>query len=121
MGSNREKEVEVLNCKDLEVTRGINARGGTIFIRQNITLVDGKNFGFGTSNGTKFGTGTDQKLGFWNVTPIIQPVGGDQGTLASYATGGFGLDTDAKMQALFDLVVAMRLALVNVGIMKGAA
>jgi hypothetical protein len=40
------------------------------------------------------------------------------GALAAYATGGFGLDSDAHMQALFDLVVAMRAALVANGIMS---
>lgn len=29
-----------------------------------------------TTTGTKFGTGTTQKLGFWNVTPIVQPTTG---------------------------------------------
>lgn len=36
--------------------------------------------------------------------------------LASYGTGVFGLDSDANMQALYDLVVAMRAALVANGI-----
>ncbi len=32
------------------------------------------NFILGTSTGTKIGTGTSQKLGFWNATPIVQPI-----------------------------------------------
>jgi hypothetical protein len=40
------------------------------------------------------------------------------GALAAYVTGAFGLDSDAHMQALFDLVVAIRAALVADGIMS---
>lgn len=40
------------------------------------------------------------------------------GALASYVTGAFGLDSDAHMQALFNLVVAIRAALVANGIMS---
>ncbi|MDR3621602.1 MAG: hypothetical protein P4L85_19785 [Paludisphaera borealis] len=46
------------------------------------TLVDGANVAFGTTAGTKIGTATTQKLGFWNATPIVRP-----GTyVQSYAT-----------------------------------
>lgn len=75
----------------------------------------------GTTTGTKIGTATTQKIGFWNAAPIVQPAGATQAAPAAYATGAFGLDSNANMQALYDLVVAMRTALVNVGIMKGAA
>ena len=33
------------------------------------------NLEFGTTTGSKIGTATDQKLSFWNATPIIQPSG----------------------------------------------
>jgi hypothetical protein len=73
------------------------------------------------TTGTKIGTATSQKLGFWNATPIIQPAGATQAAMAAYVTGAFGLDSNVHMQALYDLVAAMRTALVNSGIMKGAA
>jgi hypothetical protein len=34
---------------------------------------DGLNIAFGTTSGTKIGTATTQKIGFWNATPIVQP------------------------------------------------
>ena len=34
---------------------------------------DGLNIAFGTTTGTKIGTATSQKIGFWNATPIVQP------------------------------------------------
>lgn len=33
------------------------------------------NFEFGTTTGSKFGTATTQKIGFWNATPVVQPSG----------------------------------------------
>jgi hypothetical protein len=38
------------------------------------TLTDGANFVLGTTTGTKIGTATSQKLGFFNATPVIQPL-----------------------------------------------
>jgi hypothetical protein len=95
--------------------------GKKVTVAQLFTLAEALNIIVGTTTGTKIGTGTDQKLGFWNKTPIIQPAGATQAAPAAYGTGAYGLDTDAHMQALYDLVVAMRTALVNAGIMKGAA
>lgn len=40
------------------------------------------------------------------------------GALAAYVTGAFGLDSNAHMQSLFNLVVSMRAALVANGIMS---
>lgn len=47
-----------------------------------------------TTTGSKIGTGTTQKLGFWNATPIVQPT---TGVGAATLTGGGGAtvtDTD---------------------------
>lgn len=37
------------------------------------TWADAADLVFGTSSGTKIGTATTQKIGFWNTTPIVQP------------------------------------------------
>jgi hypothetical protein len=39
----------------------------------DFTFFDGGNFILGTTTGTKIGTSTSQKIGFWNATPIVQP------------------------------------------------
>jgi hypothetical protein len=39
----------------------------------NLTLFDGGDVVIGTVTGTKFGTATNQKLSFYNATPIVQP------------------------------------------------
>ncbi len=38
----------------------------------DLTMANGKNIIVGTSTGTKIGTATSQKLGFFNATPIVQ-------------------------------------------------
>jgi hypothetical protein len=47
----------------------------TIASDGNLEAADGKNLIFATTNGTKIGTATNQKIGFWNATPIIRPTG----------------------------------------------
>jgi hypothetical protein len=40
---------------------------------QDIQIAEGNDIILGTTTGTKIGTATTQKLGFYNVTPIVQP------------------------------------------------
>jgi hypothetical protein len=42
----------------------------------NLKFPSGGNILTDTTNGTKIGTATTQKLGFWNATPIVQPATG---------------------------------------------
>ena len=39
----------------------------------SLTIADAQNVILNTTTGTKIGTATSQKLGFWNATPIVQP------------------------------------------------
>lgn len=47
------------------LTALLTANGG-------ITLGDGQNIAVNTTTGTKIGTATTQKIGFWNATPVVQ-------------------------------------------------
>jgi hypothetical protein len=38
----------------------------------HVSMFEGANFVVGTATGTKIGTATTQKLGFWNATPVVQ-------------------------------------------------
>lgn len=38
-----------------------------------LTIADGGNIVLNTTTGTKIGTATTQKIGFWNTTPAVQP------------------------------------------------
>jgi hypothetical protein len=46
---------------------------GAATFSENITVADAKNIVLNTTTGTKIGTATGQKLGFYNVTPVDQP------------------------------------------------
>ena len=39
----------------------------------SFTLADAQDIAIGTTTGTKIGTATTQKLGFYNATPVVQP------------------------------------------------
>lgn len=60
---------------------------GIIYADGGITIADAKNIVLQTTTGTKIGTATSQKLGFWNTTPIIQPTTG-VGTATFTANSG---------------------------------
>jgi hypothetical protein len=47
---------------------------GTVF-----GIGEANNIAVGTTTGTKIGTATTQKLGFWNKTPVVQPTTGISG------------------------------------------
>ena len=54
-------------------TNGSGSLALTITTGGLLTMVDGGNIAAGTTTGTKIGTGTTQKIGFYNATPIVQP------------------------------------------------
>lgn len=37
-----------------------------------LQIIDGRNIQVGQTTGTKIGTATTQKIGFWNTTPVVQ-------------------------------------------------
>ncbi len=49
--------------------------GSVVFsVFSNLTTwTDAVNMSFGTVTGTRIGTATTQKIGFWNATPVVQP------------------------------------------------
>lgn len=80
-------------------------------------FLDGRNIQLGKSIGTKIGTAVDQKLGFWNVTPVIQhiPVGVTSG-FVNVGTGTeiteadtFSGNVGAQFYTIGDLVAALKL------------
>lgn len=58
----------------------------------NFTLADAIDIGIGTTTGTKIGTATSQKIGFWNAAPIVQPTTGV--AAATRVPGGGATITD---------------------------
>lgn len=88
----------------------------------NVQIAD-KDIILGTTTGTKIGTATSQKLGLFNVTPVIQPAAAAQAAApaggAGTAAGGW--DTAANRDAAIATINAIRTALVSLGIIKGSA
>jgi hypothetical protein len=101
-----------------------------------ITLTDAADIVVNTTTGTKIGTSTTQKIGFWNATPVVQPASANQaaltnstsgtanGTLEAVAatnTGDRSAAINNNFTELHVLLNEIRTALVNVGIIKGSA
>ena len=92
-----------------------------------------KNNALSTTVGTRIGTVNNQLLGFWGVTPVVQPAGANQAALTDSTTGTAGASLVAaggtytaaninnNFATLNRLVAEMRTALVSAGIIKGAA
>lgn len=87
----------------------------------SMTLKDAATITGGTSTGTKIGTGTTQKFGFWNVTPVVQPqtTGTTTGFTANTGTpvlagSTFTGNTGSAAYTVGDIVLALKQA----GVMK---
>lgn len=64
---------------------------------KNIQILDGRNIQTGTNNGTKIGTASTQKMGFYGVTPVDKPE-----TVAD-PSGGATADAQAR-SAIIDII-----------------
>ena len=65
-------------------TSGAVSFTGTIGLGGQITVTDAKDFALGTTTGSKFGTATSQRIGFYNSTPVVQGLATtDLGTILS--------------------------------------
>lgn len=110
----------ILECRDsggtarVQVTSAgaVNMRGQQISVNDSsgnaqillqpgtgITFTDARNIVFGTTTGTKIGTGVTQKMGFWNATPVVQP------TVTGSRTSGAALTSLLTTLATLGLIV----------------
>ena len=67
------------------------------------TFENGYNIATGTTTGTKIGTATTQKLGFWNATPVVQP--------AHIADPSGGAVIDAEARTAINAILAWQATL----------
>lgn len=161
-------DTDELVISDAGVTKKItaaNLKGDCIrTVSDVVAIPDADDISFGTTTGSKIGTAVTQKIGFWNVTPVVQPAAAAQAAAAAQtqatvtdSTGGavsttlaaitapaadattsLTADMTAVKNALASIAAqlaliktdvanvktlqdATRTALVNTGIMKGAA
>jgi hypothetical protein len=89
--------------------------GGTTNCFGNLSIKDNVNVTFETTTGTKLGTATSQKIGFWNATPIVQPT-----TAVAAATIVNGAGTNALQDDTYDgyTVAKVVKALRNIGLLQ---
>lgn len=76
-----------------------------------------------TNNGLNLGRNTTDHVGFHGVTPVVQRAGAAQAAVATTAptnSSPYGF-TSAQAAAIIALVNELRAALVEKGIIKGAA
>ena len=107
-----------------------------------LNLADSVDIALGSTTGSKLGTTSTQRLGFWGTTPTQRPASADQAVVAmnitngeftaltipdAYATGEFTTFRDKCEQLADDvrahetLLNSLRAALVGAGIIKGSA
>lgn len=105
---------------DIAVSRGIAPTTGIIYFGNSAgahyIYWDAAKFNF-TDQISVTGAATISGA-FGCNTKAAQTAFASGGALAGYVTGGFGLDSDAHMTSLFNLVVNIRAALVANGIMS---
>ena len=80
----------------------------------NTQWADAINMVFDTTTGTKIGTATGQKIGFWNATPIVQPTTGV--TAATFSAGTGTAVNDASTFDGYTIAKVVK-ALRNIGIL----
>jgi hypothetical protein len=66
-GTNGELGLQVAAADILRLT------ASQVQCNQDLVMADAQNIILNTSTGTKIGTSTSQKLGFFNATPVVQP------------------------------------------------
>jgi len=100
----------LLNLSDAAGLRTAAALGSFAVENTNavpdLTMADGKNIATNTTTGTKIGTATGQKIGFWNTTPVIQPAHADQASASQTAPGTMGTFTPTTLGSTWDATAA---------------
>lgn len=116
-------DFEIVNNGYAAVILGLTD-AGLLTPAGGLSVPDAKDVALATTTGTKIGTATDQKLAFHNSTPVIQRAGAAQVAAATTAptnTTPYGYTTSAQAAAVITLLNEIRAALVEKGIIKGAA
>lgn len=88
----------------------------------SIAFADNTNIAFGTVNGTVLAANLNQKMGFWGVTPVIQPatnseligINGNAANAVNATNMNSNGNTGASLYNFNDVIKALKLS----GILK---
>jgi hypothetical protein len=72
---------------------------GELILTGSITMADAKNIILNTTTGTKIGTATNQKIGFFNATPVVQQTMG-----VATASAVYTATEQAMLQKVYDVL-----------------
>jgi len=88
--------------------------------QKDLDIQNGRNMQLATDTGTKIGTATDQKLGFYGEVPKVQATVANTGNSAfSEEAGGTNINEDSTFGGWRIKEVVQ--ALINIGILDGVA
>lgn len=87
---------------------------GTFRSQGDVTIADAKNIILNTTTGTKIGTATTQKIGFWNAAPIIQPTTAISTSITFTANTGTAINSASTFGGY--TIIQVIQALKNLGI-----
>jgi hypothetical protein len=65
-----EDKIRQLISEELTARFGYGA--SKLSLKQHLQMMDGRNIQAGRTTGTKIGTATDQKIGFFGATPVVR-------------------------------------------------
>ena len=99
---------------DIFVARDNGTKVWSIADGGNTTWADAINMAFGTTTGTKIGTATNQKIGFWNAAPIIQPTTAISTSITFTANTGTAINSASTFGGY--TIIQVIQALKNLGI-----
>jgi hypothetical protein len=77
---------------------------------------------YNSPSGAMVGKSATEKVGFWGITPVVQPTNAAQAalTLTTALTGGQGFTTATAFNAFTAQLENIRASLVLCGILKGS-
>ena len=78
---------------------------------------------YNSPDGAMIGQSATEKVGFFGITPIVQPADAAQGalTVTTATTAGYGFSTSAGFNAFIAQLENLRAELVLLGLIKGSA
>ena len=100
---------------------GLFIRSDRFTFQKDIQMLDGRNIQLATGTGTKFGTGIDQKIGYYNATPIAQRSGSAQVAVSGTADSTYSANEVTLINDIVVLLNELRAWAVAQGFIKGSA